>query len=229
MSTPLVLLAASGLAREVLATLELQDELEVRGVLDDAPNLQRSEVGGRPVLGTLDQVRRHDDARLLVCAGSGRSRSAIVERLSRLGVSGDRYATVVHPSVVVGASSRVGAGSILLASTVLTSDVTLGRHVVTMPNVTVTHDDQVGDFATLCAGVSLGGGVRIGQAAYLGMNSTVREHTMVGDAAVLGMGAVLLRDLPPGETWLGVPAGPRRRRSSSGTTAGHSADCGSVA
>ena len=228
MSTPLVLLAASGLAREVLATLELQDDLEVRGVLDDAPNLQRSEVGGRPVLGTLDDVRGHDDARLLVCAGSGRSRSAIVERLSRLGVGADRYATVVHPSVVVGTGCQIGAGSILLPNTVLTRDATLGRHVVVMPNVTVTHDDQVGDFATLCAGVSLGGGVRIGEAAYLGMNSSVREHTLVGDGAVLGMGAVLLRDLPPGETWLGVPAGPSLRRAGS-SLAGLSTDCGSVA
>ena len=210
MSTPLVLVAASGLAREVLAALA-DDALgfEVRGLLDDAPNLQGAEVGGAPVLGTIDTVVQHTDAHLLVCAGRGASRAAIVDRLTGLGVSEDRYATYVHPRAEVPRTCRIGCGSVLLAGTVLTTDVSVGKHVVAMPNVTLTHDDTVADFATLCAGVSLGGSVRVGRAAYLGMSSSVREHTTVGAGSVLGMGAALLTDLPDGETWVGVPARPR--------------------
>jgi sugar O-acyltransferase (sialic acid O-acetyltransferase NeuD family) len=217
MTTPLLLLAASGLAREVLATLEQQSGLEVRGILDDAPNLQSTAVGSSGVVGTVDQVGEHGDARLLVCAGSGRSRAAIVARLRHLGIGDDRYATVI------------GRGSILLAGTILTSDVVVGQHVVAMPNVTMTHDDQIDDFVTLCAGVSLGGSVHVDAWAYLGMNSSVREHTTVGAGSVLGMGAVLLRDLPAGETWVGVPAGPHRGGPGDGLTPRNTVDCGSLA
>ncbi|SEQ12867.1 NeuD/PglB/VioB family sugar acetyltransferase [Microlunatus flavus] len=219
MSVPLVLVAASGLAREVLAALAHDGcGFEVRGLLDDAPNLQGTTVGGFPVLGTLDVAAAHLDARFLVCAGKGSSRASIVERLTRLGVAQDGYATFVHPRASVPGTCRIGCGSVILAGTVLTTDVNVGRHVVAMPNVTLTHDDSVADFATLCAGVSLGGSVRVGRAAYLGMNSSVREHTTVGFDAVLGMGAALVADLPDGQTWVGVPARPRQSTPVTGTT-----------
>ncbi len=102
----------------------------------------------------------------------------------------------------------VGRGSVVLAGTVLTTSVQIGRHVVVMPNVTLTHDDVVEDFATICAGVSLGGGVHVGEAAYVGMNAAVRENLSVGSGATLGMGAALLQDLPSLQTWAGVPAAP---------------------
>jgi sugar O-acyltransferase (sialic acid O-acetyltransferase NeuD family) len=157
-------------------------------------------------VGGLDRINDFRDSRVLVCAGSGRTRRSIVARLLELGIGPERYATVRHPTAAIPPACTIGTGSILLAHVTLTADVQLGRHVVAMPSVTLTHDDVVKDFATLCAGVSLGGGVRVGEAAYLGMNSSVREHLVVGHGSTLGMGAALITDLPDDETWVGVPA-----------------------
>jgi sugar O-acyltransferase (sialic acid O-acetyltransferase NeuD family) len=206
MGVPLILIAASGLAREVLACLEGQYYYEVVGILDDSPALQGTSVGRVPVLGPLSSVVDHPQAQLLVCAGKGGVRAAILDRLVALGVGEERFGTVIDPSVRVRSSCSVGVGSIVLAGTVLTADVSVGRHVVIMPNVTLTHDDRVDDFATLCAGVVLGGTVHVGRAAYVGMNSCARENLSVGADSTLGMGAALTRDLPAGETWIGTPA-----------------------
>jgi sugar O-acyltransferase (sialic acid O-acetyltransferase NeuD family) len=200
----LTLVAASGLAREVMAVLP-RGGREVR-VLDDDPAKAGSHVGGALVEGGLELITNHPHDQVLVCAGRGAARRAIVARLTALGVGPDRYATVVHPSVDVPDTCTIGPGSILLAQVVLTSDVRVGSHVVAMPHVTLTHDVVVDDFATLCAGVTLGGGVHIRSGAYLGMSSSVREDLTVGADAVLGMGAALVADLPPGEVWTGVPA-----------------------
>jgi sugar O-acyltransferase (sialic acid O-acetyltransferase NeuD family) len=209
-SPPLILVAASGLAREALAVVRRSGH-EVVGVLDDDVTRGGTTLDGVPVLGPVEEVKDHPDSALLLCVGRGSGRERLAARLAGLGVEADRYATVVHPAVDVPSGCEVGAGSILLAGVVLTADVRLGRHVVVMPHATLTHDDVVEDFATICAGVSLGGGVRVGRAAYLGMNASVRERVAVGAGAMLGMGAALVNDLPMNETWAGVPARPIHR------------------
>lgn len=202
----LIIVAAGGLTRELLAPLRATGRYCPVGILDDDPDRAGVSLRGVPVLGPVEQIKAHPAPAVLVAIGRGRTRHEVVERLADLGVVEGRYATVIDPSVTVPRSCVIGPGSIILAGTVLTADVTVGRHVVIMPNVTLTHDDVVEDFATLCAGASLGGGVRIGSAAYLGMNAAVREQRVVGAGAVIGMGAAVITDVPDDEVWAGVPA-----------------------
>ena len=211
----LILVAASGLAREVLALLRSCGDDRRIQVVDDDPRLWGMTIGGVPVTGGLEVVRGLADHELLICAGRGTARRAISARLRELGVSPHRYTQVVHPSVNVPDDCEIGAGSILLAHTTLTSNVRLGKHVVVMPNTSLTHDDVVEDCATICAGVSLGGNVHVETGAYLGMNASVREGLRVGADSVLGMGAALVVDLPPGQVWGGNPAS--RLRTSAAT------------
>jgi sugar O-acyltransferase (sialic acid O-acetyltransferase NeuD family) len=203
---PLLLVAASGLAREVLSVLDQLPEFEVVGILDDEQGLHGTFVQDVPVVGPINAVARYPNAELVLCAGRGSARRLISNRLARMGVADDRYAVVTDPSVCLPRTCSIGAGSILLAQTVLTAHVRIGHHVVVMPNATLTHDNVVEDFGTVCAGVSLGGNVLIGAAAYIGMNASVRERTMVGPDATVGMGACVLADIPAGEVWAGVPA-----------------------
>jgi sugar O-acyltransferase (sialic acid O-acetyltransferase NeuD family) len=207
MTAPLLLVAASGLAREVLAVSEALGR-PVLGVLDDDPAKAGMAFGTTTVLGALERLRDHPDAELLLCAGKGSVRRDLAARLAALGVSDDRYATVLDPSVRIPSSCSLGVGSILLGGVVLTADVRVGRHVVCMPHVTLTHDDDLADYVTLTTGVSLGGGVKVGEAAYIGMNASVREQRTVGAGCVLGMGAVLVADQPAGTVYAGVPARP---------------------
>jgi sugar O-acyltransferase (sialic acid O-acetyltransferase NeuD family) len=204
----LVLIAASGLAREVLTVVRESGEFREVTVLDDDPGAWGTELDGEPVEGGLDLVTRLPRHQVLVCAGRGVVRRTIVHRLAALGVNPGRYARIVHPDADVPAGCTVGVGTVVLSHVALTTNVRIGNHVVVMPNVTLTHDDVVEEFATLCAGVSLGGGVEVRSGAYLGMNSSVREGLVVGMNSVLGMGGALVEDLPRAQVWAGVPARP---------------------
>ena len=210
MRPPLTLLCASGLAREVLAVTCAETPGRPVRLLDDDPATWGTTRFGVTVVGGLHLAGDEASGELLVCAGQGTARREIVHRLSGLGVGPERYTRLLHPRADIAPGCSVGRGSILLSQVVLTANVQLGDHVVAMPHATFTHDDVVEDFATVCAGVTLGGGVHVGAGAYLGMRSAVRERVTVGSDAVLGMGAVLLKDLPPGQSWAGVPATPMR-------------------
>lgn len=207
----LVLIGATGLAREVLAVECASGRYDDAVVVDDRPALWGSEIHGATVIGPLAAAVPAQTGDLVVCAEHPVERQEVAERLFALGVAADRWTTVIHPSIDVPPTCTVGAGSILLAGVVLTADVQLHRHVVVMPNAVLSYDTLVWDHAMIGAGAALGGDVRVGQAATVGMNASVRSGVRIGSDATLGMGSVLLEDLPPGETWAGVPAEPLAR------------------
>ncbi|PPK64509.1 acetyltransferase [Actinokineospora auranticolor] len=209
MSTPLLLVGAGGLAREVLAAARaLPAEFKPLGLLDDDPARHGADVDGLTVLGPSELVHEHTDALVLVCVASPArpgARAAVVERL---GLAPERYATLVHPLASAAQGVELGEGTVLLAGAVITAPQRVGRHVLAMPHVLFTHDDVVGDFATCAGRAALAGGVVVGESAYLGAGSLVRQGLRIGACAVIGMGAVVLSDVPDGQTWAGVPARP---------------------
>lgn len=206
----LVLVGASGLAREATAVAVMTHRDGPLSIADDNTATWGTLHGLTPVLGSVDLVPGLVDHEVVLALGKGRHRRRVAIRLRMLGLDPARYTSLIHPRVVLPGSCHIGTGSIALDGVVLTADVEVGEHVVLMPQVALTHGCRVGDFATLCAGVSLGGDVEVGEAAYIGMNASVREGVRIGAGATLGMGSVLLQDLPAGETWAGIPARPIR-------------------
>ncbi|MCZ0985330.1 acetyltransferase [Streptomyces diastatochromogenes] len=207
----LVIIGAGGFARETAQAVADAGAFKLLGHLDDNPALHGTEVDGVPVLGGCDLVHDLPGARVVICVGNPRDYAARARLVRRLGLTEERYATVIHPTAAVSATSEVGPGSVLLAHCVLTAAVRVGAHVAVMPQVVLTHDDVVEDYATIASGVRLGGGARLERGAYVGSGALVREATTVGAWSLIGMGSAVLGDVPPGEVWVGSPA--RRLRA----------------
>ncbi|MFG2968191.1 acetyltransferase [Streptomyces sp. NPDC048288] len=209
--TGLVIVGAGGFARETAQAVADAGEFKLLGHLDDNPALHGTDVDGVPVLGGCDLVHELAGARVVICVGNPRDYAARARLVRRLALPADRYATVIHPTASVSATSEIGPGTVLLAHCALTAAVRVGAHVAVMPQVVLTHDDVVEDFATLTSGVRLGGGARLERGAYVGSGALVREGTTVGAWSLVGMGSAVLGDVPPGEVWVGSPA--RRLRA----------------
>lgn len=206
----LLIVGAGGFARETAAAVAAVNAVtptwRLRGFLDDDPALHGTRRVDVPVIGGTDLVAELTDAAVVVCVGNPRNYRSRQRLVDRFGLAQQRYATIVHPSARIGVGCTVGPGSVLLAGVDLTADVAVGAHVAVMPQVVLTHDNLIGPYATIASGVRLGGGVRLGDGVYVGAGALLRDGVTVGAWSQVGMGAVVLRDVPAGEVWVGAPA-----------------------
>lgn len=206
----LVLVGAGGFGRETAQAVQAINSggggWRLLGYLDDDVARSGTLVEGVPILGGRDELRHLQDAQVVVCTGRPGDYVSRLRIVTELGLPPERYATILHPSAAVSSDSSIGPGSVLLAHVALTSAVRVGAHVAIMPHVTLTHDVVIDDFVTIASGVRLGGGVQVRRAAYLGAGAIIGEHLTIGQYSLVGMGAVVTRDVPADEVWIGVPA-----------------------
>lgn len=207
---PILIYGAGCFGREVAWLAERCRDPSYRVVAFLSDSAKRGQlVRGRPVLTPSDARDRWPNAAVALGEGDGRLRERFAERCDALGL---RLATLVHPNVEMDCGSiRVGEGTVICAGNILTVDVTLGRCVQINLGCTVGHDAILEDFVTLAPGVHVSGWVTIKGGAYIGtgavtVNGAEGGPLVIGERAVVGAGAVVTKDVPPGEMWVGVPA-----------------------
>ena len=208
---PLLILGSGGFAVETIEVVNAINSsggtIELIGVADDDVALHGQERLGVPVIGSIEaSVRKYDDALLITTMGNPSAFTVRRKVVNRLGLSDERFATLIHPTAVVPSSASIGVGSVVQANVVMTADVVIGRHVLVMPAVVLTHADRIGDYVTIASGAKISGEVRIDDEAYIGAGSLIRERLTIGARSLVGLGAIVLDDVPPEETWVGNPA-----------------------
>ena len=72
--------------------------------------------------------------------------------------------------------------------------------------IAIGHDCIVGDFVSIMSGSCISGHVNVGNSAYLGTNCTIVPGMKVGEHAKVGAGSVVIRNVKPDVTVMGVPA-----------------------
>jgi sugar O-acyltransferase (sialic acid O-acetyltransferase NeuD family) len=115
---------------------------------------------------------------------------------------------LIHPSVIIGNAKYVsiGEGSIICAGTIMTTNISIGRHVILNLACTIGHESTIDDYSAFMPTCSISGEVTIGKCTYWGTGAKIINRCHVGDNVTIGAGAVVIRDLPPGATAVGVPA-----------------------
>jgi len=143
--------------------------------------------------------------------------------------------TVIRSGVEIGAGCEVGPFTHLRAGTVLEDGAEMGNFTEAKASRLGRHskakhlaylgDATIGERANIGAGTVFANydgkkkhATKVGDRSFIGSGTILVAPATVGEGAVTGAGAVVTRgsQVPPGETWVGVPARPIRRRDVEG-------------
>jgi sugar O-acyltransferase (sialic acid O-acetyltransferase NeuD family) len=205
MAGPLLLIVGAGAHGRAVLELASQLGMTVAGFLDDMHPVE-SVIDGHHVLGTtalLEDRAFVEKFHSIVAIGN----SIVRRRFSnRIRAHGSEPAILIHPSVRIPASVRIGSGTVLVGENVVYPGVIFGKDVLVDPGVTFGIENQIADGVYICPGCHLGAYVTLHEESFLGMGVVVVPERTIGRRAVVGAGAVVFQDVPDGKLVFGNPA-----------------------
>jgi sugar O-acyltransferase (sialic acid O-acetyltransferase NeuD family) len=204
-----------GNAREALLSVfainERIKEWDILGFIDDDRSRHGKECCGIKVLGGREILKEFPDAFVLAVPGSPTSYSERKNIIGNLNLDESRFASIIHPSVVIAPDATIGCNTVIMPNVVISCGVSIGSHCVILPNTVVSHDSVMGDYCCVGSNVSVSGSVRIGSNCYIGSGTKLREDISIGEGTLVGLGSNVLSDIPAGVIAVGSPAKTIRR------------------
>ena len=191
---PLIVHGAGGHGRAVAEAAALAGA-GVLGFLDD----HDAEVPGHRVW--TDAAELPAGVPVHVAIGDPAARSAALLRHLA-----DRrpLATVIHPAASVSPSASLDRGVYAGPLAVVGAGCFVSHGAILNSGSILEHDGSVGPFSHLGPGAIAGGGVTIDDHVQIGLGVRILPSLRIEHHAVIGAGAIVLRDVKPGETVVGI-------------------------
>lgn len=198
MSKKLVIIGASGHGK-VIADIALKNGYEIVGFLDDNDSLQ--EICGFPVLGSIKTVCKYnDDCEFVIAIGNNTIREKIAKMYEV------NWATLIHPTAVIGINVQIGEGTVVMANAVINPGANVGRHCIINTGSIVEHDNNLADYVHISPNATLAGTVCVGNNTHIGVGSCVKNNITIAENVVVGAGAAVVKDITEAGVYVGVPA-----------------------
>lgn len=215
MLNTLVIIGTGGFGREVLwafrertASDHISNDAYIidRVVFaDDNKETHGTEICGAKVVGTIEDVGWGCDPVFVCGVGSNPLRRKFVERVEKK-YHESRFYTIEHASVEKSLYVSVGAGTVICAGTIITTQVKIGNHVNINLDCTVGHDVVIEDFVNISPGVHISGYCTLKEGCDIGTGVNILPHVTIGRNSVIGAGATVTKDIPDNVVAVGVPA-----------------------
>ncbi|RST74182.1 hypothetical protein D4T97_010915 [Siminovitchia acidinfaciens] len=206
---PTYIIGTGGLGKGVLETIKMIDlrdrNWDLAGFIDDNIENSHVHVGGLPVVGDTDFLLTINDTSNVVIAIAN---PIVKEKIHKKLSTNSRllFPNVIHPTVTLNPTVKVGYGNIISEHTAISADVEINNFTLVHFNSTIGHDIKIKDYATIYPGGNLSGFSILGEKSQIGSNACVLQNVKVGVSATVGAGALVNKDVCDNTTVAGVPA-----------------------
>jgi len=210
MSKKLILFPFGGNAREALMAIldinKTKKEWEVLGFVDDDPETWDKDIYGYKVLGDREVLKKESDVQVLAVPGNPRNYSKRAEIIDGLGVDESRFATVIHPTVVVAPDSKIGFNTLILPNVVVGATTSIGNHCIFLPNTTIAHDVIINDYCCIGSNVVVSGYVVVKESCYVASSTSIRNNILIEEKTLVGLGSNIIANIEKEVIVAGNPA-----------------------
>ena len=184
-------------------------DIEVLGLaLDDRSG--GDEINGYPILCDIkdlyEKYGQYDDVKFiyqLYRPDVMRERTAI---LNNLNIPMEKFATFIHPSVMVAKSAKIGVGNVILANAVVNCNAIIGNFNTVNSGTLLGHDITIGNNNYFAGQVCVGSGLSIGNMNFIGLNTSIRNGITIGDGNIVGMSSNITKPVGNDNVLYGNPA-----------------------
>lgn len=196
----IAIIGTGGMAKEIWGLCRL--DYEVLGFVTERSGYIDTFMG-LPILASDTEFLMQERRNCVVANGAPDIRRKIVG--TYLG-SAHNFPMIVHNRALIFGDLELGKGITIMPGGVIQPDVKIADFVHLNMGVTIGHDVKIGRYSVINHNAGISGNVEIGEACLVGAGAVIIEGNTIGDGATVGAGAVITKDVPPGETWVGVPA-----------------------
>ena len=208
-----LIIGAGGHGKVVLDILLAGRKYCPVGFLDADPALAGTTVAGLPVLGSINLLSKLRDKKIrtaIIAIGDSRSRlscaQAALDQVFEL-------INAIHPDSYIAPTATLGKNIVVAAGAVIATEARIGDSCIINTNAVVEHECDLAEGVHICPGALLAGRVKVESSAFIGLGAKVIPCLTFGSGATIGAGDVVIRDIPPGVTVVGIPARhPSRKR-----------------
>jgi len=173
-------------------------------LLDDDPKKHGQSILGVEIVGGFSLLADADPSSSEVCNLVARSATARWAARNKIASYGLPFASLIHPATDETGVEIVG-DLIVYQDGMLGALASIAEGAAIFMGGAVGHEAKLGRCCIVGPHAVLNGRVDVGDGVYTGANATILPDITVGAFATIGAGTVVMKNVPPGATVLGVP------------------------
>jgi acetyltransferase EpsM len=201
---PIVVIGEGGHSKVIQDIITAVNDYKIVTILDDKYEdvQKRAGIFYGPISAVSSIINEYKNIKFIVAIGNNQFRSEIV---NRIGLSKERFATLIHPTAIISPTARIGEGTVVMPNCVINANTEIGKHVIINTGAIVEHDNHISDYAHISPNATLTGNVTVGEGTHIGASATVIPGIKIGEWSIVGAGSTVIRDIPPFSKAVGSP------------------------
>lgn len=203
----LIMIGAGGHAESVADSLD-KNEYKLVGFIDSNKSGYHM---GLPILGKdITDVPEYQSYYYFVSIGDVGYRELWFKKLLELDL---HVINVIDKTAIISPAASIGVGNFIGKLAIVNAGAVIGDNNVINTKALIEHKCRVGNHTHISTNSSINGDVVVEDSVFFGSTAVCIGQLKIGHNSVIGAGSVVISDVEPWTTVVGVPARVVKRRT----------------